>query len=123
MSGPRHADETGQEHGAGPNYNRRRSVNSVTSTAGASSYGTAQETEERNPQSPRPPNETRHRRMLSESSADSRRSGSQSSRGHGRTQSVVETRSTNTRRREKAAVGFACLNCKKAHLACDGTDT
>lgn len=103
---------------------RRASNTSLASTAGASSYDSiANEREDYFPQnSPRISHELDLRRVMSGSST--------AGVGHSRSQSVGDltrshsisdiTRSSNTRRRDKAAVGFACLNCKKAHLACDG---
>lgn len=113
----------GQEHEEQSRPARRRrqnSVASVASTTGASSYtSTAHERDDFD-------------RLQSPTRSDVRRFGranetvnvghsrSQSLGGPSQGQSYPETRSVITRRREKAAVGFACLNCKKAHLACDG---
>lgn len=101
---------------------RRASLVSLSSTADTSSYESApQEQDEYQRQSP-PSLSTKT--SMSSNDYDNWRPDSDagSSRdGLGRSQSFTESsRAGNTRRREKAAVGFACLNCKKAHLACDG---
>lgn len=102
---------------------RRTSNTSLASTAGASSYDSlANEREDPFQTSPRASNDLDLRRVMSGSSvAGHEHTRSQSFSDLTRTHSINDSsRASNTRRRDKAAVGFACLNCKKAHLACDG---
>lgn len=121
MSERRHERQERRSPDATPNRKERRpsSAASVASTTGASSYDTVPETEEYSVNSPI--RETSGRNMLmAVASPGPEESRAHHSRGHSRSHSVIETGSASTRRRDKAAVGFACLNCKRAHLACDG---
>ena len=95
---------------------------SLASTIGASSYDSTNQDQEQD-QANRSPSTTRLglERILSGTSTASSHARTESNPPLERSQSVTDSsRGVNTRRREKAAVGFACLNCKKAHLACDG---
>lgn len=90
---------------------RRGSAASIESTTDASSHVSSKHDRYRS----RSPDFSALDRTRSDGTAQSGRYG------HSRTQSMIsDSTRSQTRRREKAAVGFACLNCKKAHLACDG---
>lgn len=96
---------------------------SIASTAGASSFDSAgQDQESESVHQSTQSNRPELRRMLSGTSSTSGLTQTETSPPSlGRSQSMTDpSRGANTRRREKTAVGYACLNCKKAHLACDG---